>query len=92
VTKYLIHHYNYHLHNLMDSYNLSIPLLYIKMTKNLIHYYNHRLYNSLNNYNHSFKAWPGLVGRPGTRPTRGWNRAWLKKKQGKEKPGVTRLT
>jgi hypothetical protein len=29
---------------------------------------------------------PGLAGRPGTRPTRGWNRAGLKKK-----PGVTQL-
>jgi hypothetical protein len=28
--------------------------------------------------------------KPG--PTRGWNRAGLKKKQGKEKPGVTQLT
>jgi hypothetical protein len=35
---------------------------------------------------------PGLAGRPGTRPTRGWNRAELKKKQGKKKPGVTQLT
>ena len=35
---------------------------------------------------------PGLAGRPGTRPTRGWNRAGLKKKQGKKKPGVTQLT
>jgi len=32
---------------------------------------------------------PGLAGRPGTR---GWNRAGLKKKQGKKKLGVTRLT
>jgi hypothetical protein len=35
---------------------------------------------------------PGLVGRPGTRPTRGWNRAELKKKQGKKKSDVSRLT
>jgi hypothetical protein len=32
---------------------------------------------------------PGLAGRP---ETRGWNRAGLKKKQGKKKLGVTRLT
>jgi len=31
---------------------------------------------------------PGLAGRSGIR---GWNRAGLKKKQGKERPGVTRL-
>jgi len=35
---------------------------------------------------------PDLAGRPGTRPTRGWNRAGLKKKRGKKKLGVTRLT
>jgi hypothetical protein len=34
----------------------------------------------------------GLEGQPGTRPNRGWNRVELKKKLGKEKPGVTRLT
>ena len=33
---------------------------------------------------------PGPAGRPGTWPTRGWNRAGLKKKREKEKPGVTR--
>jgi len=32
---------------------------------------------------------PGPRGWPGTRPTWGWNRAGSKKKQGKEKPGVT---
>jgi hypothetical protein len=32
---------------------------------------------------HSFETRPGG-------PTRGWNRAGLKKKQGKKKPGVTR--
>jgi hypothetical protein len=32
---------------------------------------------------------PGIVLKPGTR---GWNRAGLKKKQGKKKLGVTRLT
>jgi hypothetical protein len=32
----------------------------------------------------------GLAGRSGTRPARVWNRAKLKKKHGKEKPGVTR--
>jgi len=31
---------------------------------------------------------PDLTGRSGTRD---WNRAGLKKKQGKERPGVTRL-
>jgi hypothetical protein len=45
---------------------------------------------------HSFETRPGPVGRPGTRPTRGRNRAGLMKKQGKEKPGwpggSTRLT
>jgi hypothetical protein len=41
-------------------------------------------------YDHSFKTRPGPVGWPGTRQTRGWNRAELKKKQGKEKLGVTR--
>jgi hypothetical protein len=41
-------------------------------------------------FNHSFETRPGLAGRPGTRPTRGWNRAGLKKKQGKKKSGVTR--
>jgi hypothetical protein len=35
---------------------------------------------------------PGPAGRPGTWPTRGWNRAGLKKKRGKKKPGVTQLT
>ena len=40
---------------------------------------------------HGFETRPGPVGRPGTRPTRGWNRAGLKKKWGKKKPGVTRL-
>jgi hypothetical protein len=39
---------------------------------------------------HSFKTRPGLAGRPGTRPIWSWNRAGLKKKQGKEKSGVTR--
>jgi hypothetical protein len=34
-------------------------------------------------HNHSFKTRPGGS-------TRDWNRAGLKKKQGKEKPGVTR--
>jgi len=29
---------------------------------------------------HSFEIRPGLAGQPGTRPTRGWNRARLKKK------------
>jgi hypothetical protein len=43
-------------------------------------------------WKHSFKIRPGLVGRSETRPIRGWNRVRLKKKQGKEKPGVTRLT
>jgi hypothetical protein len=41
---------------------------------------------------HSFETPPGPAGRPGTRPTRGQNRAELMKKRGKEKPGVTRLT
>jgi hypothetical protein len=31
----------------------------------------------------------GPTGRPETQPTRGWNQARLKKKQGKEKTGVT---
>jgi hypothetical protein len=35
---------------------------------------------------------PGPAGRPGTRPIRSWNWAGLKKKRGKKKPGVTRLT
>jgi len=30
--------------------------------------------------NHSFEARPGPAGRPGTRPTRGWNWDGLKKK------------
>jgi len=38
--------------------------------------------------NHSFKTWPGPAGRSGTQPTRGWNRAGLKKKQEKEKNPV----
>ena len=33
----------------------------------------------------------GLAGRPGTRPSQGWNQAGLKKKQGKERPSVTWL-
>ena len=41
---------------------------------------------------YSFKTWPGPAGRPETRPIRDWNQAGLKKKQGKEKSGVTRLT
>jgi hypothetical protein len=43
-----------------------------------------------NCHHHSFKTRPDPAGRPETRPNRGWNRAGLKKKQGKEKPGVTR--
>ena len=39
---------------------------------------------------HSFETRPGPAGRPGTRLTRGRNRAGLTKKRGKEKPGVTR--
>jgi len=38
-------------------------------------------------YYYSFKIRPGLRGS-----TRDWNGAWLKKKHGKEKPGVTQLT
>jgi hypothetical protein len=34
--------------------------------------------------NHGFKTRSSL-GLPGTQPTQGWNRAGLKKKQGKEK-------
>jgi hypothetical protein len=34
----------------------------------------------------------GPAGRLGTRPIRGWNWAGLKKKRGKKKPSVTRLT
>jgi hypothetical protein len=39
--------------------------------------------------NHSFETRSGSAGRSGTRPARVWNRAKLKKKHGKEKPGVT---
>ena len=45
-----------------------------------------------NTLHHSFETRPGPAGRPRTWPTRGWNRTGLKKKQGKEKPGMTRLT
>jgi hypothetical protein len=38
-------------------------------------------------YYHSFKTWSGPRGS-----TRDWNGAWLKKKHGKKKPGVTQLT
>jgi hypothetical protein len=41
---------------------------------------------------YSFKTWPGPAGRPDTRPIRDWNQAVLKKKQGKKKSGVIRLT
>jgi hypothetical protein len=41
-------------------------------------------------WKHSLKIRSGLVGRPETLPIRGWNRARLKKKQGKKKPGATR--
>jgi hypothetical protein len=41
-------------------------------------------------YWYSFKIRPGPAGRPGTRPIWDWNRAELKKKQGKKKHGVTR--
>jgi len=51
-----------------------------------------RVYIGLFHQNHSFETRPGLAGRSGTRPIRGWNRAGLKKKQGKKIPGVTRLT
>jgi hypothetical protein len=37
-------------------------------------------------YNHSFETRHGPAGRHRTRPTRGWNRVGLKKKQGKKNP------
>ena len=37
-----------------------------------------------------FETRPGPEGRPGTRPTRGWNQAGLMKKLHKPWPGVTR--
>jgi len=42
-----------------------------------------------NHYHHSFETRPGPTGRPRTRD---WNRAELKKKREKKKPGVTWLT
>ena len=42
-----------------------------------------------NHYHHIFETRPGPTGRP---RTRGWNRAGLKKKREKKKPGVTWLT
>jgi hypothetical protein len=35
---------------------------------------------------------PGPAGRPGIRPTRGWNRVGFKKNKGNEKPGLTGKT
>ena len=66
----------------MANFSLKIPILICEAKANRIVANKHFI--------HNFETRPDLAGQPVTRTTQGWNRDGLKKKQKKEKPGVTR--
>ena len=65
----------------MANFILKIPILIREAKANGIVANKHFI--------HSFEIRPGPANQPMTRTTQGWNKAGLKKKQKKEKPGVT---